>query len=375
MTMINGKKRFSIGLMGLMMLIAAPALASDAYGNPFEDSGFVNQDWQVVCDNTLTCRAAGYADENAYEMPASILITANPKEQVKTAEIQLPPEVSSADEYDVELWLNDKFFGQLTAGPQGTYELNEKQALSLFKRAQQNTKIEIAVVSDIGSDRWQISDKGMASVLLKLDEVQGRVGTPLALVSEKVSINNPNRQTPKSLKSKPIIKRGYAYPDKLNKKLDAKTSAYFQTNMDKWVKSSINRDDVSECDALSGDNSWYDDTDSRKWTFQPINQRYTLAEHLCWRGAYNTGFGYWVIDNKQPSQPTLITTTGSGYTDGEILAAHKGRGLGDCWGIERWQWNGENFVRSYKATRGLCRSFAGGAWGLPTYVSEVVEPK
>ncbi|WP_284143736.1 DUF1176 domain-containing protein [Psychrobacter sp. WY6] len=35
---------------------------------------FTNQDWQVVCDNTRTCRLAGYQAENNSEFPISVLL-------------------------------------------------------------------------------------------------------------------------------------------------------------------------------------------------------------------------------------------------------------------------------------------------------------
>lgn len=43
----------------------------------------------------------------------------------------------------------------------------------------------------------------MSAVLLKLDDVQGRVGTPIALVGK----NNRNRQTPKAALPIPTIKK------------------------------------------------------------------------------------------------------------------------------------------------------------------------
>ena len=35
---------------------------------------FTSQDWQVVCDNTRTCRLAGYQAENNSEFPVSVLL-------------------------------------------------------------------------------------------------------------------------------------------------------------------------------------------------------------------------------------------------------------------------------------------------------------
>ncbi|MGO2232008.1 DUF1176 domain-containing protein, partial [Psychrobacter sp.] len=69
-------------------LLSLPAVASDAYGDPFKGGGFVKNDWQVACDNTLTCRAAGYSDESA-ERRASILMTLKAGEEVPSTEVLL----------------------------------------------------------------------------------------------------------------------------------------------------------------------------------------------------------------------------------------------------------------------------------------------
>ena len=45
----------STALFGLSTVMTLPALASEGYGKPFEDWGYNKDDWQLVCDNTLTC--------------------------------------------------------------------------------------------------------------------------------------------------------------------------------------------------------------------------------------------------------------------------------------------------------------------------------
>jgi len=53
---------------------------------------------------------------------------------------------------------------------------------------------------------------------------------------------------------------------------------------------------------------------------------------------------------------------------------HKGRGLGDCWSGESWVWGRKTFVRAKKFTTGMCRMIElGGAWDLPTVVTQVIE--
>ncbi|WP_201554889.1 DUF1176 domain-containing protein [Psychrobacter immobilis] len=361
-------------MMGLLPLTSISAHA--AYGTPFEGWGFVQDDWQVVCDNTLTCRAAGYADESVFDMPASILLTVIPKKALPIAQIQFLSETSDKTYHSAELWLNGKNQGMLQPDADGSaYDLTAKQTQHLINHARQNTRIEIRV----GSDRWTISDKGMGAVLLKLDEVQGRVGTPIALVSK----NHTSKQTPKSAKPKPIIKKAFLYSEKDNKTLSASKQAYFQVNINKWIDIDDEQlmgseDDMGDCELINPKTEVYQrmqeyGVDRLDWTFTPVDATHTLASHLCWQGAYNESSGYWLINHDKPSKPKLITTAGNDYSDGEIWATHKDRGLGDCWNRLVWVWNGQTFAKSEDSSSGMCRGFAGGAWDLPTYVSEVVK--
>ena len=361
-------------MMGLLPLTSISAHA--AYGTPFEGWGFVKDDWQVVCDNTLTCRAAGYAEEDQLDTSASILLTVLPKVFLPSATVQFLPEVPKQNNTEAELWLNGKNYGEIQADADGyAYDLSPHQTKYLINQARLNTRIEIRV----GSDRWTISDKGMSAVLLKLDEVQGRVGTPLALVSK----NHTSKQTPKSAKPKPIIKKAFSYSEKDNKTLSASKQAYFQVNINKWVniddEQLMGSDEVmGDCELINPKTEVYQrmqeyGVDRLDWTFTPVDATHTLASHLCWQGAYNESSGYWLINHDKPSKPKLITTAGNDYSDGEIWATHKDRGLGDCWNHAIWVWNGQTFAKSEDSSSGMCRGFAGGAWDLPTYVSEVVK--
>jgi hypothetical protein len=358
-------------IMATISLLSLPATA--AYGTPFEGWGFVQDDWQLVCDNTLTCRAAGYADESLWDTPASILLTALPREALPTAKIQFLPEVSLQSNNHVELWLNGKNYGNLQPDADGyLYDLTTQQTKKIINHAHLNTKIEIKV----GNDSWIISDKGMSAVLLKLDEVQGRVGTALALVSK----NNPNRQSPKKAKAKPVIKKAYAYLEKDKKQLDAKKLTYFQAKINNWVD--IGSEQFVGSENVMGDCELINPKSEASkslfayanpsWNFIPIDANHTLATHDCWRGAYNSSAGYWVINHRNPSKPELITTAGNEYYEGEIWAMHKDRGIGDCWNRAVWVWNGQTFAKTEEASTGMCRGFAGGAWELPTYVSDII---
>ena len=354
--------------------LSLPALA--VYGTPFDGWGFVAEDWQVVCDNTLTCRAAGYTKEEYLDHPASILLVAEPKKALPKAYVTVltsdekSASVSGDNPSTVELWLNDKSYGAIRDD-----QLNAEQTKQIIRHARINTKIELRG----GNASWIISDKGMSAVLLKLDEVQGRVGTSLALVSQ----DSANKQTPKSAKAKPIVRKSDDYLAQDKKQLDAKKLAYFQANINKWIDIDAvqfvgSADKTGDCELINPSSEAAINiaeyaASSLGWDFIPINANYTLASHLCWRGAYNIGVGYWTINNANPSKPQFITSSGTEYYDGEISAIHRDRGIGDCWNSKTWVWDGKRFAMIEDSSSGMCRGFVGGAWDLPTYVSEVIK--
>ena len=357
-----------------LSVLSLPALA--VYGTPFDGWGFVAEDWQVVCDNTLTCRAAGYTKEEYLDHPASILLVAEPKKALPKAYVTVltsdeeSASVSADNPSTVELWLNDKSYGAIRDD-----QLNAEQTKQIIRHARINTKIELRG----GNASWIISDKGMSAVLLKLDEVQGRVGTSLALVSQ----DSANKQTPKSAKAKPIVRKSDDYLAQDKKQLDAKKLAYFQANINKWIDIDAvqfvgSADKTGDCELINPSSEAAINiaeyaASSLGWDFIPINANYTLASHLCWRGAYNMGVGYWTINNANPSKPQFITSSGTEYYDGEISAIHRDRGIGDCWNSKTWVWDGKRFAMTEDSSTGMCRGFVGGAWDLPTYVSEVIK--
>jgi hypothetical protein len=90
--------------------------------------------------------------------------------------------------------------------------------------------------------------------------------------------------------------------------------------------------------------------------------------------AHNEGYAYWVTDSALKNPPQLVTRMGD-YHDGgngEIYARHKGRGVGDCREESSAVWDGQAFRPSGKWTTGMCRGFAGGAWKLPTFITNVI---
>ena len=88
-------------------------------------------------------------------------------------------------------------------------------------------------------------------------------------------------------------------------------------------------------------------------------------------GAYNFSSLLWVANDRPPYKPEPLQDVDGDFdpASGTVHSAMKGRGIGDCWWVREWQFDGQDFVLRSESGDGMCRGFAGGAWQLPTYVT------
>lgn len=202
-----------------------------------------------------------------------------------------------------------------------------------------------------GDDHWALSDKGAAAVLLKMDEFQGRLGTPGALIrkgTKKESTVLPPLPIPTLMQ--PPLAAPRPGDDQFTKKYS------------KALVQAIGRCKESD-----------DDKDDPEYEVSRLSNTKMLVSTRCWLAAYNVGMGFWVINDKPPFEPVEITQDGSDYASGTISMAQKGRGLGDCWSTAEWTWNGKTFVQTKSSSSGMCKLMApGGAWELPELITDVV---
>lgn len=324
---------------------------------------FSNQDWQVACDNTRTCRLAGYQAENNNDAPVSVLLirragsNAEVAGKVKlggTKENSAKALMQLGNRHRISLFINDKDLGETKplSNAAGDSDLTAAQVAALLQALTSASKIELVV----RNSRWQLSDKGAAAVMLKADEAQGRVATASAFINSNAA-SRPNSSVLPA-QSAPILRLIAPNSNiKRHKKFSMKASQ-LSAIVGETMKNVSN-----DCPNL---------TDNSAWWVNRLNATQLLAQHNCWIGAYNSGNGAWVINDRKPYNPMLVTTNATDYSEGKLSAVQKGRGLGDCLSKADWVWIGERFVKSHESTTGLCRMVeAGGAWQLPTYVSEV----
>ena len=347
----------------LLMMSAAFISPMSIAAAPVE---FSNQDWQVVCDNTRTCRLAGYQAEGANDFPVSLLLvrragtnaTVDGKVKLGGAkDSSAKALIKLGNRHRISLVINDKNLGETKpfSTTTGDAELTSSQVSALLEALTKSSKIELVV----RNSRWQLSDKGATSVMLKADEAQGRVGTSSAFISS--ANGSASKSNDSVLPSKPAPSLRLVLPNTQatsNSKKFSMKSSQLTALIQKSMEGASN-----DCPKLS---------DNSPWRVSRLNGTQLLAQHDCWTGAYNAGTGVWVLNDTYPYKPTLVTTNATDYEKGKISAVQKGRGIGDCLYKAEWIWTGNRFAKSHESTTGLCRMIeAGGAWQLPTYVTEV----
>ena len=351
-------KLFLIAAASTAAFFSMPSMAAA----PVE---FTYQDWQVICDNTRTCRLAGYQAEDNNDLPVSILLIrraganagvigkvklGGAKDSSSKALLQL------GSRHRISLFINDKDLGETKAfsTASGDADFTSAQVTALLDALSKSSKIELV----LRNTRWRLSDKGATAVMSKADEAQGRIGTTSAFINS-VPVTKPNNSVlpPKAAPQLRLITPNATLRANSNKKFSMKSSQLAS------LMQGTMKDMSSDCPNLN---------DASPWRVSRLNSTKLLVQHGCWLSAYNAGSGAWVMNDRPPYNPVLVTTLATDYDNGKISAVHKGRGLGDCLNQTYWIWTGTRFTKSYESSTGLCRLVeVGGAWRMPTYVTEV----
>ncbi|WP_343578727.1 DUF1176 domain-containing protein [Acinetobacter sp.] len=334
-------------------------LSSSAFAQDIKGISFSHQDWEIYCSNTGTCRAAGYQNEAERNEPASLLLTrqAGPRQPVQ-AEFALAryEEASfpTTKLKNIHFYINGKDLGVVSF--EGTEfplmgKLSANQVNALLQQSRQQTEI----VFKNAQLQWKISDAGMTAVLLKMDDFQKRIGTVGALTKKgqadesKVLTAQP-RFTVKQLKtsSKPYLT---LQPN--NKRY----AALYRNLM--AVQPIPKREGFCE--------GMYEDGETKPQTIElyKLTNKKVLAMTLCWRGAYNEGYGAWVLDDSLVNKANFVTEQASEFYNGILSSSQKGRGIGDCCASDEWVWDGQKFVHTQDRWTGMCKGLAaGGVWDL-----------
>lgn len=327
-------------------------------------------DWDLICDNRGTCQMVGYQTSDFFDYPVSLRFERKAGDNTPViAEIII---TSNQDENPInlnsklELFLNNQSIGTIPILLEKPSRLSEQQSQTLLRALKKNAVIHVKS----GNFNSQISDKGAAAAMLKMDEFQQRLNTPSALIRQGSDVKavlapqkTPTIYAVKIPQTQAVydIKRGSARFDKVMALLR-------QSN-------GTNEDSGSYCYSLHSNEKNFQ---NQSIGIYPLTNGKVLAEAVCMAGAYQTTNYYVVMNDKLTRVEQVLENRydeagydkkqGYAYVSGEF----KARGLGDCWVSEQAVWNGKIFLRSQEGSSGSCKGFIGGAWGiLPTFTSHI----
>lgn len=328
----------ALGLTLALALCSVSALAADP-APPI----FFHKDWELACDNTGTCRAAGYQNESTDSEPVSLLITrAAGQNTVSTIRLQV---------------LSEKSFKPpltLTVGALEIKGLPNDPARNL-EPAQASGLIPALLKADEATVRasdmqWALSLAGLNAVLLKMDEVQGRIDTPGALVRQG--------KKPESGVLAPS-------PVPLIKAQRLVTTRPTDAALGAPLFARVPPDDLAACN----------DPDPRLVQVHRLTDTEVLLSLSCGMGAYNGSSLLWVAKDRPPFVVQLLDVDGEfDPITGNVHSSMKIRGVGDCWSVRTWQFTRQGFVLASDTADGMCRGFSGGAWGLSRHVAKIIAP-
>ena len=337
----------------LLTLLPVAAMATSIKG-----IGENYQDWDLVCDNTGTCRMAGYQEGDGSEHPVSILFTrAAGENAVVEGKLTILPLGDDRDiqvGQDIEIWLNGKSLGKVKhISDDAPDKLTEEQTKALLSGLKKESEIRLTY----GKTTLKVSDKGAAAAMLKMDEFQQRLNTPSALIrqgQEKHAVLAPQ--------AAPQIE---AVSVNNHKTIELKRGE----KQFKHVLALLRK---------AYDGCVDEDLESQDITLYPLTQNKVLAEALCASGAYQSTNYYAVLDDKLSKVEQVLADQYNGVGGDRkqgyafVRGAYKGRGAGDCWSIQDAVWNGKIFILTSEWTTGSCKRFPDGAWQLPTFVSDII---
>jgi hypothetical protein len=345
-----------MSVVGILQLCAGHAFGAEGGTEKarfLPGVSFSHNDWELACDNTMTCRAAGYNAEG--ESPVSILITrkAGPHEPV-LAEVKLGVDDNgNRPTGKLRIRINGRDHGRMVVDAQSA-KLNPKQVEALLTSLRASSTIEIV----LGDDVWPVSESGSSAVLLKMDEFQGRLGTTGALV-------RPGRRGEDGVAKPlpvPVVRMAPLSPAQSRDKALEKNPP---ASLIKALRATLKNPD--DCEDLFAKGTLHEG-----FRVIRLSSKRLLVTTRCWLAAYNEGSGCWVVDDSPSFHAVLVTTSASSCENGSISSAQKARGPGDCWSGDEWTWDGEQFVLTRSFSTGKCKEIEpGGAWNLPTLVTDV----
>ncbi len=363
-------KKFTSLMIATALVFSGSAMAKSiepVFYLPFADDDDYEtlSDWSLTCNNINTCYADGYqegdwGDENNRLVSILLKRQAGQKELTGLAVFDFAD--NEGDKMKginrLDMSVNGRAVGKV-ARQGDRFALSSAQINAMTDSVAKTGKAVIEFRH--GKDVWRVSDAGLKEVLLKMDEQQGMTNTPYAMIKKgKGKPSTTTYQMP-IVRPQSVLTAEPTYIDRGSaegKKLIA------------VLKPAVAKTDET-CDILDDESvEWLSD-EQKQFSVTPLTGDRKLVTGNCFTGAYNMGDGAWVMDNSLSHVYQYVNYI-LNQEGNKLLFMMKGRGVGDCWTGAEWLWTGKEFTQTYRYDAGQCKGFGGGAWLIPSYVSEVV---
>lgn len=334
-----------------------PALAVAATPQP---KGF--RDWMAGCDNLKSCAALSVPSDGidtiAYlrlERPAGPEGAARLVLRLR-GEWQKPP-------LSLELKLDGAAFPAggkpmpvSADGDVATVTFQPAEIAAFIEAARKATKLSVAAPGLSA----EVSLSGAVAALLWVDEQQGRLNTPTALIRKGSAGIAPAAPALPAVTARPSS-------GSLSEK-EAKALAAA-------LRKQIAQRDPDQCE--DGEMTTRHDTAWR------LDGKRSLVSLTCSLGAYNASNAFWIVENGAVASARPVefpwtddsekNTLVNGEFDpktGRIDYFAKGRGIGDCGATGGYAWTGTSFALTGFSMMGECRGIGSDDW-ITLFRSEV----
>ncbi|MDX3774902.1 DUF1176 domain-containing protein [Chromatiaceae bacterium AAb-1] len=163
-------------MRSIIISIFSALVISPLAASPITEISFSYKDWDIACYSSGTCQTTGPGLAGS---DISVILTrkAGPYQDL-SGKVQFASAEQTATASSLAvLYINEQVVGEIPPD-NGDFVLSLPQITALLDALKRDLKIEFA----IGSQRYALSSAGSNAVLLKMDEFQGRINTPGALI-------------------------------------------------------------------------------------------------------------------------------------------------------------------------------------------------
>ena len=337
----------SLSLLLAIFVFAAPGVARA------QDFG----DWTVTCDNVRDCAAFGFPASDSDLDGVIAFRRSDGAEDMGKAAVTLyvdgakgsAPLTLKVDGKPIAGVKTERTGLSGQSGRDGfTTEISPDEMNAFVTALRRGSVLTIAASG--GKDRADISLRGAVAALLRMDDLQGRVGTPTAL------IRKGGKPFVATVPPAPVIEAARLPDIKGNPELATR----LRKAQSKYLAK--NCDDVSNLEDVSD-------------LVEPLDASRTLVGLVCQTGAYNFTTAFWVVTGGDVAKAAPAMFDAPGAAAGNVLTNvgfdrktatldffHKGRGLGDCGVAGKYVWTGSKFALLSYSEMKACRGLASEDW-------------